>query len=150
MNKNGDDMTYIFLCAFLLLAVGAIYLMTRNVDPADVTVLADMEYMKTESPIERRLYQAVKAAGYRVVTQHRIGKYRADIYLPDYRCVLEADGAAFHSSPAQVRHDRKRDKYMRDNGYTVLRFSGSRIHRDLPGIVREISEKFRSSKDAAE
>lgn len=54
----------------------------------------DLERHKTESPIERRLYDALKFRGECVKTQVRCGKYRIDIALPAYNIAVECDGKA--------------------------------------------------------
>ncbi|MBO8172090.1 MAG: DUF559 domain-containing protein [Bacillaceae bacterium] len=96
------------------------------------------EIWKTESPIERRLYRDLTAKGYVVKTQVPCGKYRIDLALPSYKIAIECDGKAYHSTPEQKAHDRRKNQYLQRNGWKVLRFSGKKIYRDLPGILREI------------
>ncbi|MBO8155871.1 MAG: DUF559 domain-containing protein [Bacillaceae bacterium] len=50
----------------------------------------------------------------------------------------ECDGKAYHSSPEQKTHDRKKDRYLSRRGWTVLRFSGSEIHRNVRKVVDAI------------
>ncbi|WP_205651888.1 endonuclease domain-containing protein [Bacillus infantis] len=105
----------------------------------------DPEELKLESPIERRLYDALKSRGEFVRTQVPCGKYRIDIALPGHQIAIECDGKAYHSSKEQKAHDRRKNAYLKANGWKVLRFTGSRISRDLKGIVARIeSEKEKS------
>jgi very-short-patch-repair endonuclease len=105
----------------------------------------DPEALKLESPIERRLYDALKSRGEFVRTQVPCGKYRIDIALPGHHIAIECDGEAYHSTDEQIARDRRKNAYLRANGWRVLRFSGKRISRDLKGTVARIeSEKEKS------
>ncbi|WP_088105227.1 endonuclease domain-containing protein [Halalkalibacter urbisdiaboli] len=95
-----------------------------------------------ESPIERRLYDALVSRGYVPRTQVPCGKYRIDLALVPQRIAIECDGRAYHSSPRQKAHDRRKNAYLRRNGWRVVRFSGSRIHRDINGILRRIEKEL--------
>lgn len=80
---------------------------------------------------------------YRVETQAPIGPYRADILLTsrsdeEVAIVVECDGREWHTSPAQIARDRKRDRYMEALGYTVLRFTGHEIHCMADRCAREV------------
>ncbi|WP_337020097.1 endonuclease domain-containing protein [Oceanobacillus massiliensis] len=98
------------------------------------------ESWKCESPIERRVYNGLLQHGLYPTTQYRVGKYRIDLAFPNHMIAIECDGKAYHSTPKQKAHDRKKDKFLQERGWTVLRFSGSKIHRDLPDVVRRIKE----------
>jgi very-short-patch-repair endonuclease len=98
---------------------------------------------RCESPIEWRLYNALKRRGYEVKTQVRCGAFRIDLALPQYRVAIECDGHAFHSSPSQKSRDRRRTAYLYRNGWnSVLRFTGSEINRDVEKCVDRIESKI--------
>ena len=96
------------------------------------------EYLKCESPIERKLYNALVFNGYTVYTQHQVGKYRGDLFIPP-RLIIECDGKAYHLNKAK---DKRRDKYIEAQGYRVIRFSGSRINGDIKGILNRIDKEL--------
>lgn len=98
------------------------------------------EIIKCESPIERKLYNGLIQHQIYPVTQYKVGRYRLDFAIPSQKICIEADGKAYHSSPKQKAHDRKRDAYLKDKGWTVLRFTGRSIYRDLPGVVKKVKE----------
>ena len=52
---------------------------------------------------------------------HQFGGYICDFYCHKAKLVLECDGGV-HNTPEQVKHDRKRDAYLKSQGLTVLRF----------------------------
>ncbi|MFC0559700.1 endonuclease domain-containing protein [Halalkalibacter alkalisediminis] len=69
----------------------------KQFEPVDTI---DNEYYKCESPIESPC-----------------GKYRIDLALMGAKLVIECDGKASHSSPAQKAHDRRKNAFLRKNGW---------------------------------
>lgn len=69
-------------------------------------------------------------------------RYRLDfaIVAPDGRPWLacEVDGFAFHSSKEQIMYDRQRERALTAAGWTVLRFTGSEVHRDAEACALEV------------
>lgn len=132
-------MWYEYLIFFAMLAGPiALYVKVRPL-LAPVEVIDDQR-VKCESPIERTLYIALVNNGYDVKTQVPCGRYRIDMTLPSHRIAIEADGKAYHSSPKQRAHDRRKNAYLRKQGWTVLRFSGRQIYKDMPKILRRIED----------
>jgi very-short-patch-repair endonuclease len=80
-----------------------------------------------------------------VELQKPIEGYRADFLLTVRlkenvigRVVVECDGHAFHErTKEQAARDRSRDRVMTLAGYTVMRFTGSELHRDLMNCVAD-------------
>jgi len=108
-------------------------------------IIWDYQYAKTQSPIERKLYNLLKEKGYRVKTQVPCGKFFIDIAIPRYKLAIECDGKAYHSSPDQKRHDDRKNRYLRKNGWSVLRFSGSDINSKLGSVFKRIESKIRKA-----
>jgi len=77
--------------------------------------------------------------------------YRAD-FLIEYasrtpaiveraHIVVEIDGHNFHErTKEQARHDRKRDRLMTQEGYTVFRFTGSEIYAEPYDAAMEVHQ----------
>ncbi|TAM97022.1 MAG: endonuclease domain-containing protein [Rhizobiaceae bacterium] len=59
-----------------------------------------------------------KLGGHKFVRQMPIGPYFADFVCRSTKLIVELDG----SQHADSEYDRKRDEYMRAEGYSVLRF----------------------------
>lgn len=131
-------MWYEYLVFFILLAIPIA--MSWRYLPLRIPVDSDGHYKNCESPIERRLYLALQQNGYQIETQTRCGPYRIDITIPRARIAIEADGKAYHSSPAQKANDRRKNAYLRENGWKVLRFSGRQIYKEMPKILRKIED----------
>ncbi|MCM3405936.1 endonuclease domain-containing protein [Cytobacillus oceanisediminis] len=130
-----------YLVFFTLISAALVCYIAYELQPKEIMPPVDPESMKIESPIERRLYDCLKFRGELVRTQVPCGKYRIDIALPVYRIAIECDGKAYHSTPKQKARDRRKNAYLKENGWKVLRFSGSRITRDLKGIIARIEKE---------
>ncbi|MCQ6282130.1 endonuclease domain-containing protein [Bacillus sp. EB600] len=127
-----------YILFFALLAVALLaYIFFPKVKPVPFN-----PRNKCESPIERRLYDALAFRGYAVSTQVPCGKYRIDLALMGPRIAIECDGKAYHSSPEQKAHDKKKNAYLKRNGWQVMRFSGSQITSDLGKVLQRIEEKI--------
>lgn len=97
------------------------------------------------SPIELKLYEALRREGLSPIPQFCIQGYFVDFAFPDVRVAVEADGAQYHKGGGRQR-DRKRDWVLRRHGWTVLRFRGTTIHERAANcayvVKREIKERF--------
>lgn len=88
--------------------------------------------------IERRLHDALKAAGIGFHTQSMLlGAYLVDIELDQARIVIEADGET-HALPQQKAKDALRDTALTDAGYKVFRFTGSAINSGAAECIRHV------------
>ncbi|NMG41946.1 DUF559 domain-containing protein [Chelativorans sp. ZYF759] len=106
--------------------------------------------------------RAGRLEGLRFRRQHAIGAYVLDFYCPAARLAVELDGV-HHDFEGQMRHDNRRDDWLRREGIRVLRIAASDIlDRHLfegvlrviaqmaaTGIVPEGYESPRSASDAA-
>jgi very-short-patch-repair endonuclease len=92
-----------------------------------------LEWWSTENVFTGREFD-------RFVKQHTIVagqmKYRVDMYDERTRTVVEIDGAAYHSSPADWQRDLRRDTDIASLGIQTVRFS-YRDLRDRPEWCRE-------------
>jgi very-short-patch-repair endonuclease len=89
---------------------------------------------------EGMLWNAVRggAIGTRVRRQHPIGSYIVDFYVPQARLVVEVDGES-HNRGELPERDERRDQYLRDNGYRVLRVMAVDVLRNIQSVVDAIS-----------
>ena len=78
--------------------------------------------------------KARKLGGYKFVRQQPIGPYFADFLCHECRLVVEVDG----SQHADSDHDRRRDHYMRCEGYSVIRFWNIDVIKEREGVCRTI------------
>lgn len=98
-----------------------------------------------ESPIEERLLLALNTRSIcfgELTTRLPVGPYRLDLAFPRVRLAVECDGKAYHSTPAQLASDQRRSDYLVALGWTVLRFTGTRIHHQLYDCVDEVCRMY--------
>jgi very-short-patch-repair endonuclease len=78
--------------------------------------------------------QAKQLGGYKFVRQMPLGPYFADFACRSARLVVELDG----SQHADDKRDRRRDAFMRTQGYSVLRFWSSDAVKDTGSVCETI------------
>jgi very-short-patch-repair endonuclease len=113
-----------------------------------------------ESPIERRLLSALRRSfkmlrfsdspcwtngDLELRPQREAGRYRLDFAIESQRhkwkLAIECDGHAFHErTKEQAQHDKSRDRDLVGDGWTVLRFTGSEIHKNAAACADQILE----------
>jgi len=80
-----------------------------------------------ESSIETKMRVALKEAGIDFRQEVKIGIYRADFLLIKSNVVLECDGEYWHSIPGAENRDKRKDFYLINKGYKIIRFSEQTI-----------------------
>ena len=66
--------------------------------------------------------------------QYPIGPYFADFVCTRHRLVIECDGGQHDESA----HDRRRDAFLRRNGWQVVRFWNNHVLGDITGVVNTV------------
>jgi very-short-patch-repair endonuclease len=86
----------------------------------------------------RMLWQVLrdKQLGWRFRMQFVLGPYIVDFACPEARLIIEADGGQ-HAEPGE--HDR-RDAFLEDKGWRILRFWNNEITGNRDGVARRIVE----------
>lgn len=73
------------------------------------------------SSIEITTETWLMAQGEPFEAQRQIGPWLVDFYLPQRNLVIEVDGDYWHAKPKIAAKDRKKDGWMRANGYRIVR-----------------------------
>ncbi len=97
------------------------------------------------SPIEFKLYEAMRSEGLSPISQFCISGYYVDFAFPDVGVAVEADGAAYHGGVRRER-DRKRDWILRRAGWTVKRFHGTTIHHKAANCAFVIKQEVEARR----
>ncbi len=103
----------------------------------------------TQSNLERRLIEALEAAGLPSperqypLTLANGEVIHLDIAWPDVKLAVEPGDAWFHSGSLAVRRDQARDRACVELGWNVIRFDES-IRSDLASAARQIRRIFTS------
>jgi very-short-patch-repair endonuclease len=69
--------------------------------------------------------------------QHPVGPYIADFACVSAKLIVEVDGAT-HSSDSEIAYDRKRDAYMTQRGWRVIRISNNDVYKNLDNVCEMI------------
>jgi very-short-patch-repair endonuclease len=75
--------------------------------------------------------------GFKFRRQHPIGRCIVDFYCPASRLVIELDGEA-HSTEDRTERDKRRDRWLHDQGLRVIRFGARDVMIDLQSVVTAI------------
>ena len=92
---------------------------------------------QADNDAEAMMWSALKAkrlGGYKFVRQFPIGPYFADFLCRKHRLVVEIDG----SQHVDNAYDRARDEYMRDAGFSVIRFWSADARRQRSAVCETI------------
>ena len=110
------------------------------------------ELKKTESPIEAKFYSAACAYGWVLEPQHRVGEYRLDFADTKRKVAIELDGHEFHKTKKQRTRDASRERDLKSQGWDVIRFTGSEVHRSpfscVEDCLRILFKKTREHRSA--
>lgn len=86
---------------------------------------ASKKYSRTN--IERIVESVLQALGVEYEPQKHVGRWVVDFFIPSKALCIECDGDYWHSLPSAQERDARKDAYLQQKGYTVLRLLGSQI-----------------------
>ena len=104
------------------------------------------------SPIEEKLYKALKRRKIPAERQFLVCEtkepYCLDfaVFCKSGKLDIECDGDKYHSSKKARERDRKRNNELTAAGWSILRFSGSEIHKNPKACIRQIKKAIKSLK----
>jgi very-short-patch-repair endonuclease len=112
---------------------------------------------KCDSPIEADYLSAclfvlrdLHVLGWVLEMQHPVDPYRLDfafLHPEGHKLCVELDGHDFHErTPEQAGFDRKRDRFLTLQGWRVIRFTGTEVHRDAEACVKETLLHLKNEK----
>ena len=93
---------------------------------------------------ERSLWSKIRARqieGCKFRRQTPIGKYIVDFVCHEQRVIVEVDGGQ-HSE--NVEQDFIRDKWLREQGYRILRFWNNEVLTNIEGVLEVIRDNCKS------
>jgi very-short-patch-repair endonuclease len=98
---------------------------------------------------ERKLWFALRDrrfAGFKFRRQQPVGPYIADFICYDIRLIVEVDGGQHADSVI----DQKRDRWLEQNSFIVVRFWNNDVLRNLEGVLTLLLEKLHALKGAVQ
>ena len=95
----------------------------------------------TLSEAERLLRRLLVSAGVaRPLTNHPIGRYRADFAWPGCKLIVELDGFAAHGHRRAFEHDRQRGAELTARGWSVMHVTWRQLVDQPVATVVRIAE----------
>jgi len=88
--------------------------------------------------VEQRLWYhlwAHRFMGVKFKRQKPIGRYIVDFVCVEQRLIIKLDGGQHE---AQVSYDRRRDAWLRGQGYSLLRFWNNEVMLEMEGVLERI------------
>ena len=89
------------------------------------------------SPIEIAFWDAGKPVIPELEREVWIDQYRVDFLIPSRKVVIELYGYAWHNSKEKITQDKQRERYLQQQGYHVIGFTGSEVYKDPHACVLE-------------
>lgn len=89
---------------------------------------------------EKIMWEVLKGKqleGYKFRRQHIIDDYIVDFVCLSRRLVVEIDGG-YHNDPEVQENDKLREDYLKEKGYTVLRFFNDEVFQDIDNVLEKI------------
>ncbi|HMS00468.1 MAG TPA: endonuclease domain-containing protein [Anaerolineales bacterium] len=94
---------------------------------------------KDPTPAERKLWSKIRndQLGVTFRRQHAIGNYIPDFVCIEKKLVIELDGSQHLE---QKEYDEERTKYLKVEGYRVIRFWNNDVMKNLQGVILSIMQ----------
>ena len=98
---------------------------------------------KGETTIEKKVRQALEKSNLKFKQEFKIGIYRADFLIQGKKMIIECDGDYWHKIPGAIDRDLRKDKYLTNLSYKIIRITESRIRKlSLSQLTKEISGRI--------
>ena len=105
---------------------------------------------KRSTNSERRLWKHLRArqmAGLKFRRQEPIGRYIVDFVCYEVNLVIELDGA---SHATQLEDDRRRDLWLQEQGFRVMRVLDTEVLANMQGVLEAIDRACHDHQRAGE
>ncbi|MBX0357322.1 DUF559 domain-containing protein [Halobacillus sp. Nhm2S1] len=137
---------FIEYAAFMTLLILAIVLTlrVRNEEQPE-----DMGADGISSNLVRRLYEGFLAYGLKPTLRYQVEKYTVDVAFPELKIAVEAVEHDFLITSDVWEDEWEKESYLKNHGWTVMRFSGARIDEDLSRIVEKVSREMTGKSNSS-
>jgi len=81
-----------------------------------------------------------KKLGYKFRRQFSIGNYVVDFYCHDLKLIIEVDGVDHIN---KFDYDIERQKFLKEKGFKIIRYSNKAIISELNFVLDDISEQIK-------
>lgn len=117
-------------CTLVFFLVAQIFTPPSTYNPND-----DTQRAKCSNKLEKRVYDALRFKGYYPIVQYKVPNKRFKLdfafFSPNgLKIDVEIDGP-FHRTPEGTKRDSRRDKYMKTNGWKVIRITDIALNKEF-------------------
>lgn len=96
--------------------------------------------LESLTDIELKMYQALARRKVQAEYNYPVDSLWIDFAIPEHKIAIECDGEYWHKKEV----DDVRDKRLQELGWTVLRFKGKRINRNVEGCVDQVERLLKN------
>jgi leucyl-tRNA synthetase len=95
------------------------------------------------TPEEGIMWQLLRSdkTGFHIRRQHIIGPYIVDFACLDKLATIEIDGG-YHNDPEIQLYDKERTKFLKESGFTEIRFTNEEVRKDANAVIKKITEEL--------
>lgn len=106
----------------------------------------DSQRMKCSNKLEKRVYDTLRSKGYCPIVQYKVSNTRFKLDFAFFSSTgakidLEIDGP-FHRTPEGIKRDKRRDKYMKANGWKVIRITDIALNDGFEKQILSLEAKL--------
>jgi leucyl-tRNA synthetase len=119
------------------LRLGTAAITNHGANPLDYENAKRMRKEPTEA--ESILWNAIRnrQIEYKFRRQHPVAGFIADFACLEVWLLVEVDGG-YHTTEEQNQYDKERNEYLKDLGYTTIRFTNDEVKNDLQNVLLKI------------
>lgn len=113
----------------------------RGVKPSREAQLNSIKAQQQKSTsIEKAVYDYLLLKGILFEKQKMVGnRFVVDAYIPSLNLIIEADGTYWHSRPEVIKRDKRKNKYLKEQGFDLIRLSEDKINnKEFIDILKEL------------
>ena len=105
-------------------------------------VVVARELRRRMTPEETILWEELRSRRFRKFKFRRqvpVGRFIADFLCLSLHLIIEIDGG-IHDD--QQGHDKGREEFLRERGFSVIRFRNEEVQGNLPGVLARLEEEI--------
>ena len=93
---------------------------------------------RSNTAIERKMGEIMIKAGLSPVPHYPVDKLTLDFAFPSERICIECDGIYWHGLPEVQQRDKRRDAFLRNRGWIVVRLPEQAIHESPDECLAQV------------
>lgn len=103
-------------------------------------------HFRGETSIEKIVRGRLVRAKIQFHQEAKVGKYHIDFLIDEFKLAIECDGDYWHGLPQTILKDKKKDLFLEEIGYKIIRFSEKDINATSGYCVTRYLKKLQANK----